>query len=279
MEHYLELIFFIPDEQSEIIQDHIFELGALGIEESMSDPGQYTAYFHESAEDSALIALLLERHETAGLKHVTTKRPPIQNWQENWKENFKPIHLGRNLVIRPPWEAPEPDRIEVVINPGQGFGTGYHESTRLCLESLEEIYQNNRPQSLIDVGAGSGILTIAALKMGAEIATCLEIEQEALDEIPQNLKLSGLEPSKALCLFGGPECLQEPAPLVVANIVGEVLLALADDLERLSQDHLLLSGIVADYLDPLLKRFDQRFELVKHWTLKEWNALHFRRKA
>ena len=270
--NYLEINLQILKINYEVLSAGLFELGALGLEEMAETDDLFTikAYFDTGFTEIVAVQTLVEKTEGSTFLGVESKL--IENWQENWKEHFKPLEIGSNILVRPPWEKSQPEKLEVVIYPGLGFGTGYHESTSLALSSLEELAALRKFTTLIDVGAGSGILTIAALKLGASGGMAIEIEKEALAEIPENLKLSGLDPSLIAWLLGGPEKVEGTFDLVIANITGDVLLELADDLTRLCDGYLLLSGIAPEYVEPLKARFSQDFNLEFSKCLEPWNS-------
>ncbi|MDX2471139.1 MAG: 50S ribosomal protein L11 methyltransferase [SAR324 cluster bacterium] len=271
-QNYLEINLQISKADFENLSTELFEIGALGLEEmsEMQEAVIVKAYFASSFTEVAAVEALIVKSSNGQFLGVESKL--VENWQENWKEHFKPLEIGSNILVRPPWETAQPDKIEVVIYPGLGFGTGYHESTALALASLEELAAKKEFTTLLDVGAGSGILTIAALKLGATSGMALEIEKEALAEIPVNLDLSGLDPSLISCLLGGPEKVEGTFELVIANITGDVLLELADDLSRLCSGYLLLSGIAPEYVEPLKERFSTEFDLEFSKCLEPWNS-------
>ncbi len=118
-----------------------------------------------------------------------------QNWMEAWKEHYKPIPIGKRLIIVPVWlELPEAERIPIRIDPGMAFGTGTHPTTQLCLELIEEQYpaEGEGPRSVIDVGCGSGILSIAALKVGAESALGVDIDPASVKASRENAQANGI---------------------------------------------------------------------------------------
>lgn len=178
------------------------------------------------------------------------------NWAEAWKERYQPILIGKRLMILPAWlENPDQGRIPVKIEPGMAFGTGTHPSTKLCLEVIEELAQPE--MDVIDVGCGSGILSVAALKLGCRRALAVDIDIETLPSARENARLNGI--GKELEIGHGS--LHEVqsgffglrrAGLVVANILAPVIVRLLDeglaDL-LLPGGSLVLSGILEPQLD------------------------------
>lgn len=186
------------------------------------------------------------------------KQVADQNWMEAWKERYQPIPIGRRLMIVPAWlDSPEPERIAIKIEPGMAFGTGTHPTTQLCLELIEAFFDNqsqivNRKSKIIDVGCGSGILSIAALKLGAQAALGVDIDIESVRNARENADHNGIGAEFIIGQGSVAEVLagQFPlrrAPLVVANILAPVIIRLLDTgLADLAEPGgtLILSGIL-----------------------------------
>ena len=184
-----------------------------------------------------------------------------QNWMEAWKQHYKPIPIGKRLMIVPAWmESPEPSRIPIRIDPGMAFGTGTHPTTQLCLELIENCFAESpssfilHPSSLIDVGCGSGILSIAALKLGAETALGVDIDIESVLNSRDNADVNDIGAEFVIGQGSVTEVLAgqfaiKSAPLVVANILAPVIIRLFDaglaDLVELG-GALILSGILVE---------------------------------
>lgn len=177
-----------------------------------------------------------------------------QNWMEAWKSHYQPIPVGRKLIIVPAWlEPPDARRIPIRIDPGMAFGTGTHPSTQLCLEVLESW----TPQGgeVIDVGCGSGILSIAALKLGAGTALGVDIDAAAVRASRENALANGIRAEQFLLGVGSVEAILQGqfrvrrARLVVANILAPIILRLFDAglADLLTPGGVLvLSGILAE---------------------------------
>lgn len=176
-----------------------------------------------------------------------------QNWMEAWKQHYKPILIGQRLLILPAWlESPEPKRIPIKIDPGMAFGTGTHPTTQLCLELMELSATNQPPSTVIDVGCGSGILSIAALKLGASKVLGVDIDIESVKNSRENADTNGVGEELILGQGSVTEVLAgefpfKSAPLVVANILGPILIRLFDaglaDLVE-PNGEIILSGIL-----------------------------------
>jgi ribosomal protein L11 methyltransferase len=178
-----------------------------------------------------------------------------QNWMEAWKEHYSPILIGKRLVIVPAWlDSPEPGRIAIKIDPGMAFGTGTHPSTQLSLELIEKNLQDLQGLNFIDVGCGSGILSIAALKLGAAAALGVDIDPESAKNSRENADINGIGEELILGVGSVKEILGgnfafRRARLIVANILAPVIIRLFDSgLADLREPGgvLILSGILQD---------------------------------
>ena len=154
------------------------------------------------------------------------------NWAETWKQHYKPVQIGERLIIVPAWlEAPDDTRIPIQIDPGMAFGTGTHPTTQLCLELLETYTPQG--SDVLDIGCGSGILSIAALKLGAARAFGVDVEPDAIPAAHQNAAANGVAKRLALALGSVDEIKAgaleiQQAPLVLANILAHILMRLLD---------------------------------------------------
>ncbi|MCA1957355.1 MAG: 50S ribosomal protein L11 methyltransferase [Nitrospira sp.] len=183
----------------------------------------------------------------SGVPDLSVNRLAHQDWNRLWAESVKPLHVGRRLVIRPSWEsvATEPGRIEIILDPKQAFGTGHHATTRLLLEWLEDVVQGG--ETLLDVGTGSGILAMAALRLGAARAVGIDHDPVAIDCAREAALVNGFE--SELVLQRGEMRDLDPSrsfQLVVANLDQRTLIDLAEDLARRSSNRLLVSGLLSD---------------------------------
>jgi ribosomal protein L11 methyltransferase len=173
------------------------------------------------------------------------------NWVDAWKQHYQPIEVGRKLIVVPAWlDSETEDRTAVKINPGMAFGTGTHPTTHLCLEMVEDYLQ----PEVIDVGCGSGILSIAALKLGAKRALGVDIDPEALPSARENAVLNGVQDRLELGVGSLVEIRagafsMDKAPLVLANILAPVLVKLLEEglAEILAPGGILvMAGILED---------------------------------
>lgn len=207
---------------------------------------------------------------------------PIQetNWVESWKEHYHPIPIGERLMVLPSWyENPDPARIPIIIEPGMAFGTGTHPTTQICLELLEKHFSDgrpgtadqspssvSRPLSAIDIGCGSGILSIAARKLGAASLVGVDIDSEAIDNARKNAELNGVTGQiewgvGSLREIQGGQFSLEKADIVLANILAPVIIRLLNQgMGDLLNENgiMILSGILAE------QENDVRAALVEH---------------
>jgi ribosomal protein L11 methyltransferase len=217
-----------------------------------------------------------------------------QNWMEAWKQHYKPIPIGRRLLILPVWlKSPFPERIPIKIDPGMAFGTGMHPTTQLCLELIEAFFERrseieNHQAKIIDVGCGSGILSIAALKLGAPIALGVDIDIESVRNARENAEKNRIGDEFILGQGSVAEVLRgkfplKQAPLVVANILAPVIIrlfgdGLADIVEAAGV--IVLSGILREQAPGVIEAAQANgLELNEQRQMGDWVALLFRKSA
>ena len=217
-----------------------------------------------------------------------------RNWMEAWKEHYKPIPIGKRLMIVPAWmDSPEPSRIAIRIDPGMAFGTGTHPTTQLCLELIEEFMEERRKtkenssfifhlSSLIDIGCGSGILSIAALKLGATRALGVDIDIESVRNSRENADKNGIGAELILGQGSVAEVKAgqfafASAPLVVANILAPVIIRLFDaGLGELVEagGAVILSGILSEQAEKVREAAQAKgLVLTEQCQMGDWVAL------
>ena len=184
-----------------------------------------------------------------------------EDWANNWKQYFKPLKVGEKLVIKPSWEeyTGEDDRIILEIDPASSFGTGQHHTTRLCLELLEKSLKKG--DKLLDMGCGSGILSIGAMLLGAESAVAVDIEQNAAETAAENAAKNNIDLSVYRTYYGNILTDEKLAAeidgkydIITANIVADVLIAMKDYFVRYLRDGgtLIVSGIIEERMDEVI---------------------------
>ncbi len=195
-------------------------------------------------------------------------------WREKWKENFKPIHID-NIVIVPEWMeyTPEKDEKTVIIGSNMAFGTGEHETTSMCVELLQKYV--DKSDTVIDVGCGSGILGIAAAKLGAKKVIMTDIDECAITASKQNIALNGVKNAQVY-LKNLLDDNTVKGDVIVANIMAEVLISFAAGLKSNLNGggRVILSGILTDRLDKVIAAYKaQGFSLIETKIKGEWAAI------
>lgn len=287
-----------PPAQAEALGALLMEMGALGVEErplsnppssevisiakrlAEADRCEVIAYFDADLDEedkAAIEEILVSFGIDQDISVWTLHRD--DGWSTSWKRFFHPILIGETLVICPSWEDFEPSPTQKVLrlDPGMAFGTGHHGTTRACLRLLEGCLRPGQP--ILDVGCGSGILSLAALLLGASHATGIDIDPDAIAVALENAEKNSLLDR---CHFSTTplSMLDLAFPVVVANIQASVLIPLAQHLlPRVEPGGLLLlSGILSDQVDDVKAAFS-RFPLTFLDRLQdeEWATLSFRR--
>jgi ribosomal protein L11 methyltransferase len=275
----IRLAVRVSSGQAELVLAELLELAPAGVEELSSEPGtvEYAVYGAPGE-----LPALPDVRAVAGdaLVEISTSEIP-DDWHERWKHFHRPVlieaprqsamPLGQRpaipaLHVRPPWEAPSErhpaDVRELVIDPGQAFGTGAHASTRLCLELLLALVASERPSgALLDVGTGSGVLAIAAAALGFTPVLGLDHEQESVDAARANAAVNGVEIEvERFDLRRQPlPCidLAEPSagpPVVLANLLRPLLLELASTMSC-APSHLIIGGLLREEADEVAGAF------------------------
>ncbi len=184
-----------------------------------------------------------------------------QDWERSWMDNFQPMRFGQRLWIVPSWHAaPEPEAVNLLLDPGLAFGTGTHPTTALCLEWLDG--QDLKDCTVIDFGCGSGILAIAALLLGAPQAIGTDIDPQALEASRDNAGRNGIDPAR-FPVYLPADMPQQPADVVVANILAGPLVSLAPQITALVKagGRLALSGILAEQAEVVRAAYADAFDL------------------
>lgn len=254
-----------------------------------------TVYLPDNAQGAeqlvALRAMLTQIHarddaQLFGTLELTLKNVREEDWANNWKQYFKPFTVGERLLIKPSWETCENPRNRAVleIDPASSFGTGQHHTTRLCLELLEQLMHPG--DRVLDLGCGSGILSIGALLLGASGATAVDIEENAAATATENARKNHIDPTlyRVFCgnvLEDETLCREigDGYDLICANIVADVLIAMKQLFRRFLRPEgtLIVSGIIMERRDEVLDQLKSAgFTLLEVREKEGWAAASLR---
>lgn len=230
---------------------------------------------HGSGEVIARLSAELLEH---GATRVETRSLVEENWEENWKRFFHPRPIGRRFLVRPTWEEAEPSgRLEIVLDPGQAFGTGDHPTTRMCLELLESVPMEGA--LVADVGCGSGILSIGACLLGATSVHAVDIEPLSVEVAKENAALNHV--SFEALAGRGIAALADRGPfdVVVSNIISAVLIQIAGEVAEAIKPggHWIVSGIITQNWPDVQAAAERvEFDLVEKLEEDGWVSAIFR---
>ncbi len=204
-------------------------------------------YINPEENPLEAIAFLSERYSAEGIEHsIEHNYVKESDWAENWKKYFKPLEIGNRLAVCPSWESYDnkDGRTVLSIDPGAAFGTGAHDTTRLCLSVLDRICADG--QTILDVGCGSGILAISALLLGCDKAVGVDIDPLAVKVAKENASLNGLADRCEFTCGDLVEAVKGQYDIVCANIVADVIIMLCDDVLPFIKDDgvFVCSGII-----------------------------------
>lgn len=273
----LRLAVRVRSEEAELVLAELIELAPSGVEEVDLGGGlvEYAVY----GAPGELPALPDLRAAAGGALVDVSTSEIADDWSERWREFHRPLVLPGRLTVRPPWEPPGETPIDLVIEPGQAFGTGAHATTRLCLELLIDQRPGSRPAgSLLDLGCGSGVLAIAAARLGYAPVLACDFDPAAVEATAGNAAANdvAIDVRRLDLRDASPPV----AETVVANLLGPVLRAWA---ARIAGDahRLIVSGLLATERDSVVAAFVDlglAFALANERTSGEWTALRFTRE-
>ncbi|AET70399.1 ribosomal protein L11 methyltransferase [Desulfosporosinus orientis DSM 765] len=302
-----EVAVTVSSEGEETVADLFYELGCPGV--SVEDPELLLSYvksgnwdYHDFGEvgltgTSVVKGYFPENDELSdklkkldeGLCHLLERYPhwivqsrgltlKEEDWANAWKAYFKPLKIGEHFLIKPTWEKANLESGDVVLelDPGMAFGTGTHPTTTLCLKTLEGMIKPE--QKVFDLGTGSGILAIAAAKLGATV-DAVDLDAVAVKVAQENVTLNKVNDRVRVLRGDLGTVLEGQADVVIANIIADVILALLPDLKRLLRQNgeFLASGIIekrADEVETALKEFG--FEIIERVEDSGWILLRAR---
>ena len=269
---WLKISFAVKKDQLDIVSEQLEQAGAQAVtiedagdhplfdlldgEQPVWDSSLITGLFNAEQGLDAVLAELANSIAPHTLPDYQVETLADQDWERSWMDRFQPMQYGSDLWICPTWcEPPDPDATNIMLDPGLAFGSGSHETTRLCMQWLSG--QELEGKSVIDYGCGSGILAITALKMGAAHALGVDIDPQALQASRQNAQLNLVSDSLQLELPGNaPE--QSEADIIFANILAGTLIELKSQLLgfRKPQGVLILSGVLQSQKALIINEFE-----------------------
>ena len=226
----------------------------------------------------------LDANNEFGRLEIELDNMTEQDWANNWRQYFHQMEIGEKVMIKPEWEElnKPTDRVVFNIEPGMSFGTGSHYTTQLCIESLEKYITQG--VKMLDLGCGSGILSIISLLLGADMAVAVDIDPNAVDTAYQNADRNGVDRSKYKVLSGNvltdsdiqEEISKNKYEVVAANIVADVIIGLAPKAKEYMAENgvFITSGIISDRLDDVKNAlYENGFNIVSINQRKDWVSI------
>ena len=276
-----------PSKEVEQISDELEESGALSImltdknDNPVLEPAPGTTPLWPEVIIHALYAQALDAQQARD--QFSLSKPALllrievledKDWERAWMDDFKPQRFGKRLWICPTWlTPPEPQAVNLILDPGLAFGTGTHPTTAMCLTWLEQADLSNK--SLIDYGCGSGILSLAALKLGSKHVYAVDIDNQALQATQNNALTNEID--ERMLAISMPDALQDPVEILIANILLAPLILLRSRFHQLlSQGALLVvSGLLEEQAPLLIKSYEPVFSPIAQKNLDGWSLLVF----
>lgn len=255
------------------------------------------AYIADVADNRATVKAIEESFDELkrmdvgidlGSLNIVVRLTDDEDWENNWKIYYKPLEIGERLLIRPSWErAKDTGRTVLSLDPGMAFGTGSHHTTRMCLEFLEKTVKDG--DDMIDLGCGSGILSIGALLLGAKQALAVDIDPIAEKIAYENAAMNDIYNDRYTVLIGDvlsdtalqDRLCEKKYDVVAANIVASVIIELTKMVPRIIKPEgvYIMSGIIGDRLDEVLAALDENgFEVLEVREGDDWRAVMARPK-
>lgn len=282
MKGYFEVTVCSPGESREAIRNMLAQLGSSGFSEKKR---HIIAYFDEDMDIRQI------RDELAGFRDVLMASgldPSFsfecalmrgQDWSELWKKDFNAIDIGDNFIVTPSWSTVNSDRLVIIIDPGMAFGTGHHETTRTCLVLMEQYSRNTVRGDFLDVGTGTGILAIAASRLGYQRVTAVDTDTVAITTARRNIMINGIcnitvRKGSASAVHGSFDC-------ITANLFSELLVRVAGEIEQRLKPRgvAILSGMMRGQENEVIKEMEKTgLGLTYKLSEGEWVSLVFSRE-
>ena len=245
--------------------------------------GKIHIYISPKENPSEAVSFLKERFNAENIKYSISvnDKCDVESCLENWKKYFSPIKVGKKILIRPVWrdDFDAGDRKVLNIAPGLAFGTGTHETTRLCLEALEKYVHDGT--AMLDVGCGSGILSVAGLILGAKSAVGIDIDALAVKASLQNARLNGVDDRYTAVQGNLADKVSGTFDVITANIVADAVIMLSKDIEKLMDENTvyIMSGIVDSRLDDVISSLPESLKIIEQSEEKGWICLTAMKKS
>lgn len=240
-------------------------------------------YFPESEDLIDKIELIKQNVEKIpqynldkGLGEVTTTEVYEKDWAESWKKYYKPKKIGEKIVVKPTWEEYEEKSGEIIVelDPGMAFGTGTHETTTMCIRALEKYTKPN--STIFDIGCGSGILSIAAAKLGGKRVVGVDLDELPVKVSKENVKLNKVSDVVEIRRGNLLDVVDEKADIIVSNIIAEVIVTLASDIvPYLKGDSIFISsGIIIEKVDMVVNALlKEGFKVLEISKMNGWACI------
>lgn len=271
---YIEDYSALEEETLEIAHIDLIEQSLL---EKDRTKGIIHVYVNPHENPLEAVSFIKERLESENISfEITIADCKTEDWVNNWKQYFHPMPIGKKLLIRPTWEDEyDPQgRTVLHIEPGLAFGTGSHPTTKLCLETLENYISEN--STVLDIGCGSGILSIASLLLGAKSAFGVDIDKLAVKTALENAKENGFEPPVFNAVNGNlSDKVTGKYNIIVANIVADIIMDFNKEVGHfLDKDGVYITGgIIDSRKDEVIYSFEQNgFKIIENFEEKGWNV-------
>lgn len=282
-------ILHCPTDKVELVSEELEEMGALSVmltdkeDNPVLEPAPGTTPLWPEVIMQVLYSQANEANDAA--MFIKSKYPVLEtqmeviedrDWERVWMDDFKPQRFGSRLWICPSWaNPPDPKAVNLMLDPGLAFGTGTHPTTALCLSWLDQADLTGK--NIIDYGCGSGILSLASLKLGAAKVYAVDIDEQALQATQNNAQTNQLNLNQLA--ISQPEVLTEPVDIILANILLDPLMSLKYRFQELLKPNgvLVVSGILEEQISTLTNAYDAVFTPIHHECIDGWALIIFAR--